>query len=285
MKKLLLQLDTDACASSFDSIVAYDGGADHVISYCGIHPGNVCPLVDGAIFTRAPSDKKNTAIFIGGSDVQAGEKLMEAVQNHFFPGFRVSMMLDSNGCNTTAAAGVTRILGSGSVRNRKAVVLAGTGPVGMRAAAMLAMEGAQVSLSSRQLKRAHNACAVIQQRFALEVQPLQGQDHEARATLIEDAEVVFACGKAGVELLSEEHWKGNRSLQIIADANATPPLGIAGIDTMDKGELRHGIRVWGAIGFGALKLSLHRACIQHLFESNELTLDAKKIFEFAKKMA
>jgi hypothetical protein len=43
--------------------------------------------------------------------------------------------------------------------------------------------------------------------------------------------------------------------------------------------------IWGAIGFGTLKLALHRACIAKLFESNDQLLDAKEIFELAKTMA
>jgi len=38
--------------------VGYDGGADHVVSYAGITPGNVGALIDGAIFTRGTSEKK-----------------------------------------------------------------------------------------------------------------------------------------------------------------------------------------------------------------------------------
>ena len=99
------------------------------------------------------------------------------------------------------------------------------------------------------------------------------------------ANVVFATGRAGVNLLDEAHWKDNANLRLIADANATPPLGITGADMMDRGKERHGKIVWGAIGFGTLKLALHRACIARLFESNNLVLDAEEIFALAKTMA
>ena len=48
MKKLLYQIDTDLHPAVFDNVVAYDGGADHVIGYGGVTPDNVGPLVDGA---------------------------------------------------------------------------------------------------------------------------------------------------------------------------------------------------------------------------------------------
>jgi methylenetetrahydrofolate/methylenetetrahydromethanopterin dehydrogenase (NADP+) len=286
MKKLLFQFDTDLSPSVFDSVVAYDGGADHVIGHGGLTPAEVGTLVDGTIFTRAPKDKKNTAIFVGGSDMQAGEALFKAVKSRFFGDFRVSIMLDSNGSNTTAAAAIAKLMTSGSIRNQRAVVLAGTGPVGQRAAFMLAKEGAsEVIITSRQQSRAETVAKQIQQRFDVEVIPVEAFDAEARARIIEEADIVVATGATGVELIRGEHWQSLQRLKMIADANATPPLGIGGVDMMDRGTKRFGALAWGAIGFGTLKLSLHRACIGRLFESNDRVLDAEEIFEIAKTMA
>lgn len=285
MKKLLFQFDTDTYPSVFDTVVAYDGGADHVIGHGGLTADNVGALVDGCIFTRAPKDKKNTAIFIGGSDMHAGQKLLEAVQKHFFPGFQVSVMLDSNGSNTTAAAAVARIGTSTNLSGKKAVILAGTGPVGQRAAAMMALEGADVSITSRHIFNAEKACFAMKERFNVNITPLEAADLDSRAAAIEEAHIVFATGAAGVELLKPEHWQNNPKLQVLADANATPPVGIGGTDVMDKGELRNGKIIWGAIGFGSLKLALHRKCIGKLFEDNKQVLDAEIIFQLAKQMA
>lgn len=285
MKKLLFQFDTDTHPSVFDTVVAYDGGADHVIGYGGVKPDNVKALVEGTIFTRAPKDKKNTAIFIGGSDMVAGQRLFTAVQNHFFQNFRVSIMLDSNGSNTTAAAGVAKLAGSGVLQGKNAVVLAGTGPVGQRVAVMLAQEGCHVSITSRQFARAQYACEDMKNRFGVNLTPLEAVGNEARGKAIENAHIVFATGAAGVNLLDLHHWQNNMTLELIADANATPPLGIGGSDMMDKGTERFGKIIWGAIGFGTLKLALHRACIARLFESNDQVLDAETILSLAKEMA
>jgi hypothetical protein len=38
------------------------------------------------------------------------------------------------------------------------------------------------------------------------------------------------------------------------------------------------------LGFGALKLALHRACIARLFEQNDLLLDTDEIYKIAKNM-
>ena len=285
MKKLLFQFDTDAHASTFDTVVAYDGGADHVIGHANVSPDNVGGLVDGCIFTRAPKDKKNTAIFIGGSNMAAGEALFKAVQKQFFPGFQVSVMLDSNGSNTTAAAAVAKIASSTSLAGKQAVILAGTGPVGQRAAAMLALEGASVTITSRSLANAEQACAAVKQRFGVEINAVAAPDFDSRAAAIANANIILATGAAGIELLKPEHWQNHPHLEVIADANATPPVGIGGTNMMDKGELREGKIVWGAIGFGALKLALHRACIGKLFDSNKQVFDAEIIFDLAKQMA
>jgi methylenetetrahydrofolate/methylenetetrahydromethanopterin dehydrogenase (NADP+) len=285
MKKLLFQFDTDTYPSVFDTVVAYDGGADHVTGYGGLTPENVSPLVEGAIFTRAPKDKMNTAIFVGGSDMITGQALFKAVQKHFFGGFQVSAMLDCNGCNTTAAAAVAKLVANRSIVGKKAVVLAGTGPVGQRAAAMLAKEGAIVTITSRKMVQAVEACNAMKVRFGVDLIPIEAADNGARGQAISDANIVLATGAAGIELLTEEQWRDNPNIELIADANTTPPLGIGGTDMMDKGMERHGKIIWGAIGFGAFKLALHRACIAKLFEDNKQVLDAENIFTLAKEMA
>jgi hypothetical protein len=285
MKKLLLQFDTDQHPSVFDTVVAYDGGADHVIGYGGLTPDTVGGLVEGAIFTRPPKEKKNTAIFIGGSNVLDGTELMSAVRRKFFADFRVSIMLDSNGSNTTAAAAVARLSSSSSIAGKRAVILAGTGPVGQRAAVMLAREGAaEVVITARQMTRAQQTSQDIKNRFGIDVEPVKAFDCDDRGKAIENADIVLATGAAGVELIRPEHWQHNSRIELIADANATPPLGIGGTDMMDRGVNREGKIVWGAIGFGTLKLALHRACIARLFESNSLVLDAEEIFAIAKSM-
>jgi threonine dehydrogenase-like Zn-dependent dehydrogenase len=217
--------------------------------------------------------------------MEAGQNLFTAVQAHFFPGFQVSVMLDSNGSNTTAAAAVAKIANSIDLKGKRAVVLAGTGPVGQRAAAMMALEGAQVTITSRHIFNAEKACFAMKERFGVELTPMEAADFDSRAFAIQEAHIVLATGAAGIELLKPEHWQDHSCLQVIADANATPPVGIGGTDVMDKGLERHGKIIWGAIGFGTLKLALHRACIKKLFESNKQVFDAEVIFELAKSMA
>ena len=285
MKKLLFLFDTDPYASVFDTVVAYDGGADRVTGYANVTPDNVGTLVDGTIFTRGGKEKQNTAIFVGGGDMGKGEALLEAVKKKFFGPFRVAVMLDPNGSNTTAAAGVALLAKATKLRGKKAVVLAGTGPVGMRASALLAQEGADVSLTSRSKERAENAAKAIEARFGVKVRPVRGADEAARAKDLEGAQIVFAAGAIGIELVKTSHWEGNPTIEAVADVNAQPPLGLEGIEATDKGKERDGKLCFGALGIGGLKLKLHRACIGQLFENPEQVLDAEHIYALAKEMA
>jgi methylenetetrahydrofolate/methylenetetrahydromethanopterin dehydrogenase (NADP+) len=285
MKKLLFLFDTDPYASVFDTVVGYDGGADRVTGFANVTPDNVGTLVDGTIFTRGGKDKQNTAIFVGGGDMAKGEALLKAVQKKFFGPFRVSVMLDPNGSNTTAAAGVALLAKATKLKGKKAVVLAGTGPVGMRASALLAQEGAEVSLTSRVKERAERAAQAIEARFGVKVKPVQGADEAARAKDLEGAQIVFAAGAIGIELVKTSHWEKNPTIEAVADVNAQPPLGLEGIEATDKGKHRDGVICFGALGIGGLKLKLHRACIGQLFENSEQVLDAEHIYALAKEMA
>jgi len=128
-----------------------------------VRPEQVQGLVHGAIFTRDAKELKLTAIFVGGSDVAAGEKLMQEALKHMIPqfGLRVSIMLDANGANTTAAAAVRAAAKHLDLKGAAALVLGGTGPVGQRVARLLAREGAEVRVASRQETRAAAVCREI----------------------------------------------------------------------------------------------------------------------------
>src|SRR5438477_10405133 len=145
-RKILIQIDSDPQPSVFDRVVALDAGADEVLSYGGVRSEQVRDLVHGAIFTRGPKDLKRTALFIGGSDVGAGEQLLAEACRHMLPqfGLRVSVLLDANGANTTAAAAVRAAARHLELTTLAALVLGGTGPVGQRAARVAASHGAEV---------------------------------------------------------------------------------------------------------------------------------------------
>ena len=283
-KKLLYQFDTDTTASVFDSVVAYDGGADQVTGIGNVNPQNVLAMVDGCIYTRAPKDKQFTAIFVGGSSLTEGQAVFDAIKKRFFSNFRVSVMFDSNGSNTTAAAAVANIVNTCDVSGKKAVILGGTGPVGQRAAALLSLEKADVFITSRNIEKAEQISAEINERFDTNVKALPGGTNDERVTSILGASIVMATGASGVVLLNKKDWIESQSIEVVCDANAMPPLGIEGVELNDKAKEIGGKKAFGAIGFGGLKISVHRECVSRLFRSNDGIFDAEEIYRIAKEM-
>jgi hypothetical protein len=283
-RTILIQIDGDPLPSVFDRVVAIDAGADQVFSYGGVKPEQVRDLVHGAIFTRGPKDLKRTALFIGGSDVAAGERLLQEALKHMLPqfGLRVSVLLDANGANTTAAAAVWAAAQHLDLAATTALVLGGTGPVGQRVARLLARAGATVRVGSRQQSRAENVCAAIRTRYPdAKVQAVgTGTADELLAALTGCALVVSA-GAAGVLLLPKAVRRSFAELRVVIDLNAVPPLGVEGIDVTDKAASRDGVIGYGAIGVGGTKMKLHKAAIARLFESNDQVLDAEEVYALA----
>jgi len=86
-----------------------------------------------------------------------------------------------------------------------------------------------------------------------------------------------------LDVSSLESAKGY--IELLADVNAQPPMGIEGVDALDKGKDHGGKLGYGALGIGGLKLKLHRECIAKMFESSEGVYDAEEIYALAKEMA
>jgi hypothetical protein len=279
LSKILLCLDTDAQPSVFDAVVAVDAGVDQLLRHGGVTADTVRDLVYGAMFTRGPADLKNTAVFIGGSDVAEGERVLAKVSKCFFGPMRVSVMLDSNGANTTAAAAVLCARKHLSLAGATVAVLAATGSVGRRVVRLLAREGARVRVASRQAARAREVCAAVHgvdPNAVLEA--LETRDESSLRGAIEGATAVIAAGAPGVELLPDAIRREASGLKLAIDLNAVPPAGIGGIQPQDKAADRDGQICYGAIGVGGTKMKLHKAAIRRLFESNDAVLDAEEIY-------
>jgi ribulose 1,5-bisphosphate synthetase/thiazole synthase len=285
MRKLLLQLDSSRLPSVFDQVVAYDAGADVVMSYGGVTEGDVRDLIHGCIFTRGPKDLHNTAVWIGGNNMSAGEQLLAMAQDALFAPFSVSIMLDSNGSNTTAVAAVVKIEETlGNLTGKKVVILAGTGPVGQRAAGLLARDGARVTITSRKPEQGEKARQFISARFSVQVEAVTLNDPSQLPGVLDSAEVLLNSGPAGVQMVPKAAWTVVKTLKVAIDLNAVPPLGIEGIEVSDEGAKRNGIVVFGAFGVGSFKTKLHKACVARLFTRNDLVLDAEAIAEIAREL-
>ena len=285
MKNLLLQLDSSRLPSVFDQVVAYDAGADHIMSYGGVVETDVRDLVHGCIFTRGPKDLRRTAIWIGGSNMSAGEQLLAMAIDSMFKPLTVSVMLDSNGSNTTAVAAVTKIEQAlGDLKGKRAVILAGTGPVGQRSAGLLAKDGVKVTITSRKPEQGEKARQFISARFEVAVEATTLNDPGALDAVLDGAEILLNSGPAGVQMVPAAAWQRHETLKVAVDLNAAPPLGIEGIDVNDAGAVHHGITCYGAFGVGNFKTKLHKACVARLFTRNDLVLDAEAIADVAREL-
>jgi hypothetical protein len=281
-RRILVQLDTDAQASVFDSIVALDAGAEVLLRHANVRPDTVTPLVHGAIFTRGPKDLHRTAIFIGGSDVALAEKVCETVRKALLPqwGLSVSVMLDPNGSNTTAAAAVRTVLQRQSLNNATVLVLGGTGPVGQRVAYLAAQLGAaEVRIASRQLARAQETAERLRPRLpSARIVAGETASEDGLRQAVQGCQVIIGSGAAGVRILPRTVWLGQPQLRILVDLNAVPPSGIEGVEPTDNGVERDGVLCFGALAVGNLKMKIHKAAVARLFERNDLLLDMEELF-------
>src|SRR5580704_13546728 len=286
MRRILIQFDTDPVPSVFDRVVAVDAGIDELFSYGDVASDMIEPLVHGAIFTRGPADLKNTAMYIGGSDVEAGQQLFERVKSIFFGPLRVSVMVDSNGSNTTAAAAVLAARKHAPLREQTALVLGGTGSVGVRVAQLLAREGARVRIASRSLERAKTAAATISSlvpKASITGVSTASPDDVGQACA--EVEILISAGAARANLLTATQRRPISTLKVAIDLNAVPPLGLEGIEVTDKGTQRDGAICYGAIGVGGTKMKIHKACLAKLFEANDQLLDTVAIYTIVHETA
>lgn len=284
---ILVQLDTDSQPSVFDRVVAIDAGVNHLFSYSGVTPQNVVPLVHGCIFTRGPKDLHRTAIFIGGSDVVVGEAVLAEVRKQLIPqyGMSVSLMLDSNGANTTAAAAVRAAGRHLDLGSAESLVLGGTGPVGQRVARLLARQGGHVRIGSRQRDRAEAVCMAIRAHVPnADIEAVSVGSSADGPRALEGRNLVIAAGAAGAMMLPKRIRDTARELRVAIDLNAVPPAGIEGIDVTDKAKERDGIICYGAIGIGDTKMKAHKAALAKLFESNHAVIDIEEVYDIALRL-
>jgi hypothetical protein len=288
VRKVLLQLDTGEHPSPFDAIVAYDADVDVLLSHAGVQPEAVRGLVQDAFFTRGVDDLKTMAVWVGGKQVAAGEKVFAEVQKAFFGPFRVSVMLDSNGCNTTAATTIARIAKERRLDGCRAVVL-GLGAVGLRSAVLLQQEGCEVTVAAlpsdlfgddRPYHRPHGL-EVAQER-GLDVH--EPADRSALEALLDGAQIVLSAGPAGVEVLRRDFWASHPTIELLADYNAAEPLGIEGTKATDDLVDHDGKLVLGALAIGGPKMKVHKACVRRLFESNDQAIDIDAVYATAKEL-
>ncbi|MBV9537223.1 MAG: hypothetical protein JO321_17630 [Solirubrobacterales bacterium] len=282
MNKILIQLDTDQHPSSFDAIAAYDAGVDVVLGFGQITAENLADVVQGAIFPRGPDGLANTAFWVGGSKVRDGEAVFEAAQKLFFDPFRPSIMLDSDGSNTTAATCVARVRGAVALKGGRAAVI-GVGPVGVRTAELLRREGAEVTVLTFPpdvMERGYRRAAgiTVAQEAGFEVaEPASSDELDAA---VAGHLAVFAAGPAGTQVLRRSGWT-QEGVSVVVDFSAAEPVGVEDVERTDDLKKDDGVLKLGALAVGAPKMKLHKRCVQRMFETKGTVMDLDGVYDVA----
>jgi len=283
MKKILIQLDTDPHPSPFDAIAAYDADVDIVLGFDQVTAENLDDVVQGAIFPRGPDGLANTAFWVGGSNVRDGEAVFEAARNLFFEPFSPSIMLDSDGSNTTAAASVALVRGALTLKGSRAAVI-GVGPVGLRTAELLRREGAEVTMLTfppdvmeGEYHRASGISVAQEAGFEV-VEP--GSSDELDAALAGHV-AVFAAGPAGTQILRRSGWAQVDGLQVVVDYSAAEPVGVEGVERDDDLADDDGVKKLGALAVGGPKMKVQKRCVQEMFETKGTVLDLMGVYDVA----
>lgn len=256
---ILHMLTTAKNLSPFDVNMAMDAGWVSAIPYTNIEASEVQGLVQDAIFSRSHKNLKRTAIFVGGRDTKQAMDMLKIAKRSMVPPFEVSVFADPSGAFTTAAgmvAAVERELDhkfKTTLEGKNILALGGTGPVGQAAAVIAAKAGANVRIIGRQLEKAQHAADLCNTEFGDGIINIIAGADADKAEYIKTADIVFATGAAGIELLSAELIASAPQLKVAADVNAVPPAGIAGIDAMSNGSPIAG-SISGAVGIGALAI-------------------------------
>jgi len=198
------------------------------------------------------------------------------------------VMLDSNGCNTTAATTIARIAKTRDLAGSRAVVL-GLGAVGLRSAVLLQGEGCEVAVASlppdlfgddRPYRRPHGLA--VAERLGLDAR--EPADRSELESLLDGAAIALSAGPAGVQLLRRDAWARHPTVELLADYNAAEPLGIEGTKATDDLADHDGKLVLGALAIGGPKMKVHKACVRRLFERNDQVLDTDAVYAVAKEL-
>jgi hypothetical protein len=142
---------------------------------------------------------------------------------------------------------------------------------------LLARQGAEVRVGSRQAVRAESVCNVIRRQLpGAKISGIATSSADELKKALEARTLVVAAGAAGAVLLPKSSRTACPGLRVAIDLNAVPPLGIEGIEMGDKGKERDGVVGYGAIGVGETKMKIHKAAIARLFERNDQVIDAEE---------
>jgi len=293
-KSILHMLTPLKQMSPFDVNMALDAGFDAVVPYVGVELGEITGLVQDAIFSRPPDAGADTGVFIAGKDALLALDMLEAAKKAMVPPFRLSLFADPAGSFTTAAAMVAKVEKAleknfrRGLEGARVAVFGGTGVVGFCTAVLAAGQGAQVTLAGHDGKaRVSRIAAGIEQRFKLAVAAADASDDTGKRGIVEASDVVLACARAGVQVLSKRQLAGTGVL-VAADVNAVPPAGVEGLAANANGEPLEATKAVGigALAIGNVKYKVQAGLFRKMIDSEKtVTLDFQDAFSLAREIA
>ena len=293
-RNILHMISPTKHVSPFDVNMALDAGFDNVVPYDEVTADEVVPLIQDAMFSRAPDDAKRTGAFLGGKDALLALDMLDAARGAMFPPFQFSVFADPAGSFTTAAAMVACALKalaaqSLSLDGLRVAVYGGTGVVGFASGVIAGLEGADVQLVGYDgPDRVRAAADQANARFGVTIGFADGSNDDKNTAIAAEADVIFAAGRAGVQILDEAQLGAAGKLKVAADVNAVPPSGIAGIDAQSDGAPIAGTSATGIGPFavGNIKYKTQAGLFRRMIEEDEpLFLDFRDAFTLAKDLA
>jgi methylene-tetrahydromethanopterin dehydrogenase len=179
-----------------------------------------------------------------------------------------------------------------ALKDCKALVFGGTGPVGIATGIIVSLQGAKTALVDHlSVDTANDAAKQYNRRFGANMTGAVARTDAEKSSLIEDADLIFCTAKAGIRVLSATVLSNARQLKVAGDVNAVPPAGIEGVATKDMAApLVYANQSLNAVGVGALavgdvKYKLQQELLKSLLETEKpIFIDFRAAFEKARSL-
>ncbi len=297
-RTVLHMLSPHPQVSPFDINMAVDAGFDMIFPHANVTLDRVHALTQDIIFSRGPTGVKKTAIFIGGRDIGIALDMMETIKKAMVPPFEVSVLADPSGAFTTATALVASVEKQLREKHKlelkdcRAIVFGGTGPVGISTGVIAALAGADVTLVDHlSLDTAMQMASEYGRRCGCKLKGTFASSGASKAWLVSRTDIVFNATKAGIQVLDREILEDAKRLKVVGDVNAVPPAGIEGVRSKDMGTPlptapnSPGAVSVGPLAVGNIKYKLQNAMLRDLLQTEKpVYFDFHEAFKRARRL-
>ena len=234
------------------------------------------------------------AHFIGGRDVHLAADMFQNAKKAMVGDFEVGVFADPNGAYTTSASVLSLVQKTlednhNSSLQGRTVAVFGTGPVGLCSAVLAAKEGATTRLCGLTADDDEHVAARFCERYQANVDWISALTHEEKVAALKGVDVVICVAKAGIRILEMEELNTANNLLVVADTNAVPPSGVAGVGMQDLNvPIEYSGGTFSAIGplaIGNIKYKTEMGLFKYMQESEKAALiDFPEAYEYALAM-